>query len=114
MKGEDGGLSPTIAQTVALFREHGKPDCRGPGARPHGPVTIANHLVVAVAAGEVDARAASGLPDEVYDCLADTIRVYLSEGIDRLIPLSEALGNAFSYETLRLVRAGVLKGNGER
>ena len=111
MKGEDGGLSPTIAQTVALFREHGNLTAVAL-ARGLTPVTIANHLVVAVAAGEVNARAASGLPDEVYDCLADTIRVFLSEGIDRLMPLTEALGNSFSYETLRLVRAGVLKGNG--
>jgi ATP-dependent DNA helicase RecQ len=110
--GEEEGLSATIARSVELFREHGDLT-RVALARGLTPVTIANHLVVAVAAGEVEARAASNLSQEVYDCLAATIRAFLSEGIDRLIPLSEALGGSFGYETLRLVRAGVLREDGE-
>jgi ATP-dependent DNA helicase RecQ len=106
-----GEASGTEAETLRLFRLLQSPAPSGPNlvqavaeARELKPATIYQHLRQAMLRDELTAKEILSLPDPVYACLEETVRVFCEEGLFSLSLMREALDNAYSYDALRCVR----------
>ncbi len=106
---DDGGRAKrqrgdSARESLDLFRELGGVEAVA-AQRALKASTVWSHLTEAVAQGELEGLAVSGLPAEEYECLRETLRLYAQEGFQGLRPVHDGLGGAYSYEILRLVWA---------
>ncbi|WP_432737507.1 DNA helicase RecQ [Maridesulfovibrio sp. FT414] len=69
--------------------------------------TIYSHLTACVKAGKLDVTDVLDFSNSELECLQDTIRFFEEEGLLQLAPVFSALYGNYSFETLRLIKAGI-------
>jgi ATP-dependent DNA helicase RecQ len=98
-------LSATAEESLAIFEELGSVEAVA-GRRGLKPGSVWSHLGQAVALGRLDYRRAVGLPDAEIDCILSTFADFRARGVTALTPVHDALDGNYSYDVLRMVRAG--------
>ncbi len=100
---EPGGDSETQRQTLELFRQ-GLPAHEIARQRDLAPATINEHLARAVEQGEIALAELVDLPAAELEQLRDALQED-GQPVARLRPVYEALDGAYTFDTLKLVRA---------
>ncbi len=107
----DNNLTDTINETLMLFAENNDPE-KVAQQRDIKITTVYSHLVEAISCGLIEARQVIKLDDAEYNEIINALEM-IDDGEDnqpkqkRLKPIYEALDEAYSYEILKCVQAGI-------
>ncbi len=99
-------VSASALETLALFEDLQDIE-KVAETRGVKTTTIYSHLTSCVQAGKLELTDVLDYEPDEIECILDTLHFFKEEGLLQLSPVHNALFGNYSFETLRLIRAGM-------